>query len=1513
MKQKNNMQKGKGRGLLWSLILMAAVLGAAVPARAADYVFMYNGGYLAVNNSGNVTYTNSFSPQCVWTCVSNTSTLAAASLGNTAYYLYTEVNGTKYWLKDATTNGGVISVSNSTSEAENCWTNNNNRLIANGSYYLYYNGSWRTSNRSNTYGNYRSTTYNCTTTTQGPTDNTTVTISVASLSSNTITFNHSDLSGTFVPQYKRYVFNNGTHNWYNNTDYGSTVPSANADELSPTYTWSLTANGGGVATINSSTGVVTLSGAPTGNITVQLTVSNISPLSDKTEDFTLTRESVAQAVVNGTVITGPTISPSSVALHYNEGSQVFTSTATAANTTTTVPAHIKLTGGGNTYYYYDGTLYSSTDGFSTTTSTPTDVTLAWSLSGDAATYLTSTPATGGASTTVTHTTQSPSDLTATLTVTASATGASDRTATATITAYGPMVPPTITRDGNTISIASSNAGATIHYTTDGTEPTSLSSPYSAPFDLTESPTIIKAIAIRDDHPSQVATETFMIKLAPPEISMSTGGLATIIISQGAGISYYYTTDGTEPTTSSNPYSSSVQLSNPSIFKAIAVKTNYITSDVATADFINEGVTDDGKVVLDDREDHSWSYYSYSECPLHSLNPADVKIIYNGYGAKYTTQSNGNPSGDLTVLSTTNALVQVGPFSGENQSTFIYFKTLERLDGATADNPVGQCAYRTIPNPFSVRPRIDHSSAGGTGSSATNYTGFYMWRLVGCTGGTVYRSNGTTQVTATTHSTATANANSMVDAEEVLHFAPSSEYGMIVEFEAVWAPAYVTGNTHAGNHNAYERNFYIGAPGGTALSYAATISAIYPDGTNGTNTTLLTAVPNTTQSNSYSCNADTKFEYIQMGASITLTASNHYLCLGRGCGTTNNVMTRVRGMSAGTSDALDYTMRIESGKMNYMAFFKGTYDDDYGQQQGYGGGRTTDNFTNTSKNQARIIIGCDYDRASDVNTNLYINNDAAMGSYCSFSTPTNHHTLHATIKSGTIGATLSDLGDGGDHFVYLGVSRSYQNTGLRQLYIEGGQIGHMAGGIDGGTSTDTAVYVRMTGGHILGCMYGSGAFAAAAGIRKYVITGGNIQGWVAGGCNGVGNNTGGTMDGETFLYFGGKVMIGYNASGIAAATSVNDVVGGTVFAAGRGNTTDGSGRVNNSTLVLADEAKVLNNAYGGGNLGFTQYTANVWILDKCAVGGNVFGGSNIKSGNTTNVYMKGGTVTGGVYGGINGEGYTGSESSFSLSGNTTINISGGTARGGVYGGGYGTNNLSCNVNGTVSITMTGGTVLSGLYGGGNVNSTIGQTVTMQINGGQVGNTSADANIHGGGYGQLTVVTGDVDITLGTAGQTAPGVTVYGNVFGGSALGKVNGSSSFSGSRHTNVTMNQGLINGNIFGGALGQASPLITAPVYGNITVSITGGKVVGNVYGGGDASAYGSSNIDYPQVNMSGGIVSKKFDNTLGNVFGGGKGATATVTGNPKVTLSGTAQVAGNVYGGGDAAAVSGKTQVVVQ
>ena len=78
----------------------------------------------------------------------------------------------------------------------------------------------------------------------------------------------------------------------------------------------------------------------------------------------------------------------------------------------------------------------------------------------------------------------------------------------------------------------------------------------------------------------------------------------------------------------------------------------------------------------------------------------------------------------------------------------------------------------------------------------------------------------------------------------------------------------------------------------------------------------------------------------------------------------------------------------------------------------------------------------------------------------------------------------------------------------------------------------------------------------------------------------------------------------------------------------------------------------------------------------------------------------------------------------------------------------------------------------------------------------------------------------------------------------------------------------------------------------------------GSVFGGGDAAAY-SPNANYPVVNMTGGQAT--------NVFGGGMGNTAVVTGNPQVTLSGTAHVTGNVYGGGNAAPVTGNTSVILQ
>lgn len=59
------LKEKRCKNLLRSIILLSTLLLATLPARAADYVFMYDGGYLAVNNSGAIIYTTTFSPQCV--------------------------------------------------------------------------------------------------------------------------------------------------------------------------------------------------------------------------------------------------------------------------------------------------------------------------------------------------------------------------------------------------------------------------------------------------------------------------------------------------------------------------------------------------------------------------------------------------------------------------------------------------------------------------------------------------------------------------------------------------------------------------------------------------------------------------------------------------------------------------------------------------------------------------------------------------------------------------------------------------------------------------------------------------------------------------------------------------------------------------------------------------------------------------------------------------------------------------------------------------------------------------------------------------------------------------------------------------------------------------------------------------------------------------------------------------------------------------------------------------------
>ena len=406
-------------------------------------------------------------------------------------------------------------------------------------------------------------------------------------------------------------------------------------------------------------------------------------------------------------------------------------------------------------------------------------------------------------------------------------------------------------------------------------------------------------------------------------------------------------------------------------------------------------------------------------------------------------------------------------------------------------------------------------------------------------------------------------------------------------------------------------------------------------------------------------------------------------------------------------------------------------------------------------------------------------------------------------------------------------------------------------------------------------------------------------------------------------------------------------------------------------VSVSGAKITGNIYGGGNDADIEGNTliNIGTVDLTGVGlsgttvaGDIFGGGkgsgttvtgdveiNIGT-NESGTPVGYATISGNVYGGsafgavnaTKGANYDSNNNDIAATTDKTtqVNIYGGSVTGSVFGGGEGQTSPSSIVArsfGDATVNIEGGTVGTAVYGGSNVNGVMKAKATVTVSGGTIGSDPGLGDIQnvvfGGGKGQPTVVDGDVEVNIGTFANSTPAGTavIWGNVYGGSALGNVNGTSATSNTHTTAVNLYQGTVNGDIYGGGLGQTSPSsIAANVYGlvtvttkggtatnvfgsnnlngapqqTVTVNIDGGTFSGNVYGGGNLAAYGTALAPgTATVNMNGGQAA--------NIFGGGYGATAIVTGNTAVTVSG-GTVSNNVYGGGDAANLTGNAGVTV-
>lgn len=224
----------------------------------------------------------------------------------------------------------------------------------------------------------------------------------------------------------------------------------------------------------------------------------------------------------------------------------------------------------------------------------------------------------------------------------------------------------ITKTGQAVvQIACGTAGSTIHYTDDGSNPSSSSPIYSAGITTYKNKTF-KAVAIKDDLlDSEIATLTVDIRLPTPELSSEESGTGNIIkvtnvadYANYGTVTFRYTTDDSEPTEESTvlDQTSGATIQGNDTVKVKAFATDNVASDSAT---LSVTVTLPTPVLAKAAGTAS------DNCTV-SVSNTDAFTAYGTVTFRYTTDGN-DPTEQSTVLSgsasiTANCTVKVKAFA-----------------------------------------------------------------------------------------------------------------------------------------------------------------------------------------------------------------------------------------------------------------------------------------------------------------------------------------------------------------------------------------------------------------------------------------------------------------------------------------------------------------------------------------------------------------------------------------------------------------------------------------------------------------------------------------------------------------------------------------------------------------------------------------------------------------------------------------------------------------------------------
>ena len=137
-------------------------------------------------------------------------------------------------------------------------------------------------------------------------------------------------------------------------------------------------------------------------------------------------------------------------------------------------------------------------------------------------------------------------------------------------------------------------GAVVYYTTDGQEPSTGSTPYTAPFSLSVSGTVKAKAWVPGWTLSATTAKSYEVEVADPVLSVASGIYTTrrnvVVSTPTPGALIYYTTNGQDPTTADSSVASGgvIVVDRALVLKAKAIKAGVLPSATIRAQYMITG-------------------------------------------------------------------------------------------------------------------------------------------------------------------------------------------------------------------------------------------------------------------------------------------------------------------------------------------------------------------------------------------------------------------------------------------------------------------------------------------------------------------------------------------------------------------------------------------------------------------------------------------------------------------------------------------------------------------------------------------------------------------------------------------------------------------------------------------------------------------------------------------------------------------------------------------------------------